>query len=165
MGKHQTVPWTIHGLKGESVLVNVKGEHVLTVMLPVSRSLPELAAVHVGGQDLREVALVVLLSYEVYQCVINAGSSRKKETASGAQIMEKEKLLFLPNRPVVPGPGLLLELLPGSHPLLIRKGHPVDPLQHFHLRVVRPVCQGILENFYDLNSSSVSYVRPFTKLN
>lgn len=61
---YSPVPWTIHGLKGESVLVDVKGEHVLTVMLPVSRSLPELAAVHVGGQDLREVALVVLLLKE-----------------------------------------------------------------------------------------------------
>lgn len=61
---YSPVPWAIHGLKGESVLVNVKGEHVLTVMLPVSRGLPELAAVHVGGQDLREVALVVLLLKE-----------------------------------------------------------------------------------------------------
>lgn len=58
------MPWAIHGLKGESVLVDVKGEHVLTVMLPVSRSIPELAAIHVGGQDLREVALVVLLLKE-----------------------------------------------------------------------------------------------------
>lgn len=61
---YSPVPWAIHGLKGESVLVDVKGEHVLTVMLPVSRSLPELAAVHVGGQDLLEVALVVLLLKE-----------------------------------------------------------------------------------------------------
>ena len=33
-------------------------------VLPVSRSIPELAAIHVGGQDLREVALVVLLLKE-----------------------------------------------------------------------------------------------------
>lgn len=95
MGKHQTVPRTIHGLKGKSVLVNVKGEHVVTVMLPVSRGFPELTAVHVGGEHLHEAASVVLLSYEIHKCIINEGSSGKKETASRTQIMEEEKFLFL----------------------------------------------------------------------
>lgn len=37
----------------------------------------------------------VLHSYEIHKCIINEGSSGKKETASRTQIMEEEKFLFL----------------------------------------------------------------------
>lgn len=53
--------WAVHGLQGEAVLLDLEGEHVLMVILPVARGLPEPAVVHVGGEHFGEVPLVVLL--------------------------------------------------------------------------------------------------------
>lgn len=47
---------------------------------------------------------------------------------------------YLPDFPVVPAPGLLLEFFPVSHHFAVRKGYAVDPLQCFHLRVPFPIC-------------------------
>lgn len=79
-------------------------------------------------------------SYEIHKCIVNERSSWEEKTASWAQIMEEEKLLFLPDFPVVPAPGLLLEFFPVSHHFAVRKGYAVDPLQCFHLRVPFPIC-------------------------
>jgi len=53
---------TVHGLKTEMLLLNVKSEHILLVVIPVTRGLPELGVVHVGGDNLLVATLSVLLS-------------------------------------------------------------------------------------------------------
>ena len=54
------VSGAVHGLEGEGLLFCLEGEHVLTVVLPVSGGLPQLAVVDVGGHHLLETPFPVL---------------------------------------------------------------------------------------------------------
>ena len=50
--ENQTVSRTVHRLEGPLLLLDIQGKHVVLVILPVSRSLPKFAVVHVGRDDL-----------------------------------------------------------------------------------------------------------------
>lgn len=50
----------VHGLKGEDLLLHLEGEHVLAVVLPVARSLPQFAVVDVWSDHFLEAPLPVL---------------------------------------------------------------------------------------------------------
>ena len=57
------VSWAVHGFECKDVLFHGEGEHVLAVVLPVARRLPQLAVVDVGGGHLLEATSAVLLLY------------------------------------------------------------------------------------------------------
>lgn len=65
---------------------------------------------------------------------------------------------YLSNFPVITVPGFLLELFPGFHHLVIRKGYPIDPLQCFHFRVALPICWGILSIKQDLGKHTKHFI-------
>ncbi len=46
--KDKTVPWAVHGFQPPFLLLDVKGEHIVFVVLPMAGGFPELAAEHVG---------------------------------------------------------------------------------------------------------------------
>lgn len=50
----------VHGLQSESLLLDIKSEHVLFVMVPMTRSFPQVRLVHVGSHDLLEASFSVL---------------------------------------------------------------------------------------------------------
>lgn len=62
------VSWAVHGFEGEGLLFHLEGEHVLAVVLPVSRGLPQLAVVDVGCHHLLEAPLSVLTLPKSGQC-------------------------------------------------------------------------------------------------
>ena len=45
--KDETMPRTVHRFQTPLLLLNVEREHAVLVILPVSRSLPEFAVVHI----------------------------------------------------------------------------------------------------------------------
>jgi hypothetical protein len=49
--KDQAVARTVHGLERPFLLLDVEDEHVVFVILPMPRGLPELAVVHVWRDD------------------------------------------------------------------------------------------------------------------
>lgn len=49
--KDKTVTGTVHRLQGKLVFVDVEEEHVLLVVVVVTRSLPEIDIEHVGRDD------------------------------------------------------------------------------------------------------------------
>lgn len=51
---------TVHWFEGEGLLLHLEGEHVLAIVLPVSRGLPQLTVVDVGCHHLLETPLPVL---------------------------------------------------------------------------------------------------------
>lgn len=55
------VSWAVHGLEGEDFLLHGEGEHVLAVVLPVPRGLPQLAVVDVWRGNLLEPPPTILL--------------------------------------------------------------------------------------------------------
>lgn len=50
----------VHGFEGEGLLLCLEGEHVLAVVLPMTRGLPQLTVVDVGRHNLLETPLSVL---------------------------------------------------------------------------------------------------------
>jgi len=49
--KNQAMTRTVHGLEGPLLLFDVECEHDLFVILPMTGGFPELAVVHVWGDD------------------------------------------------------------------------------------------------------------------
>lgn len=49
----------VHGFEGKGLLLNLEREHVLTVVLPVARGLPQFAVKDVGCHHLLETSLPV----------------------------------------------------------------------------------------------------------
>lgn len=70
---------------------------------------------------------------------------REKHDASAVGLSDSARAAHLPDPPVIPAAGLLLGPRPGCHHLVVREGHPVDPLQGFHSRVALPVRRGSLD--------------------
>lgn len=58
--KASPVPGAVHGFECEGLLLDLKGEHVLAVVLPVTGGLPQLTVVDVGRHHLLETSLPVL---------------------------------------------------------------------------------------------------------
>jgi len=56
----ESVRRTVHGFESESFLFDIEFEHVLGVVLPVTRSFPKFRVEHVGSDDLLVVASTVL---------------------------------------------------------------------------------------------------------
>ncbi len=83
MFEDETMPRTVHGFQPELVFFDGKGEHVVLVVLPVSRRLPELGIVHVGRADLVVAPLPVLVAEKRLQRVVDALTVGKKEARAG----------------------------------------------------------------------------------
>ena len=49
--KDDTMPRTVHWFQSPLLLLDIEREHVLLVVLPVSRSFPEFAVVHIRRDD------------------------------------------------------------------------------------------------------------------
>jgi len=54
----------VHGFERKGLLLHLEGEHVLAVVLPVARGLPQLAVVDVGRDHFLEAPLPVLTLHQ-----------------------------------------------------------------------------------------------------
>lgn len=90
MLKQQAVAWAVHGLQPELILFDFESEHIILVVCPMTRCLPELCVVHVWSDDLLVVAFPVLGSQERQQGIIDASAMWKEEAGSRGQLMEEK---------------------------------------------------------------------------
>lgn len=102
MGKDLAVPGAVHGLQAELLLLDIESEHVLGVVAPVSRRLPQVRLVHVGRHDLLEPSQAVLLLHQSHERAVDAGSMGKPEGRTRRHLVEKEEFLVLADFAVVP---------------------------------------------------------------
>lgn len=73
----------VHGLQSKDVFFHGEGEHVVTVVLPVTRRLPKLAVIDVGGGHFLEASSPVLLLAQQHSSVSEQRLARTA-TPSGA---------------------------------------------------------------------------------
>ena len=149
----------VHGLESEDLFFNRGEEHVVLVVFPVTRRLPQVVENIWGDHLLKSTYPVLFLNktintlikisnikklilyrqlsnpYKSFKLLVNELSFGKKETASGRQVVEKEKFLFFSDLPVVPLLGFLLELHPLLEVFLVGKADSVNSLQSFHVLV------------------------------
>jgi hypothetical protein len=108
--EEQTMTRAVHRLQGPLILLNLEGEHVVLVMLPVTRLLPEGRVVHVGGHDLLVTTGPVLVTEEALESVVDDHTVGKEEAGTRRHVVEEEELLLLTNLAVI-ALGSLLEVL------------------------------------------------------
>lgn len=94
MGKNPAVSGAIHRLQAVLLLLNLKGEHVFSVMSPVARGLPEIRLVNIGADDLVKGSLLVLAPDQFQQRIVNSGAVRQEESGTRRSLVEEEQLLF-----------------------------------------------------------------------
>lgn len=143
--EHQAVSRAVHGLESKGIFLNGEREHVLLVILPMSRSVPQLDVIHVGRHDLSVAALVVLALDKVHEGVIDAGSVREEEARSGREIVEEKQLLLLSNLAMVALSGLLQELFVLSHLLGVGERNTIDTLKRVVLGITQEVRSRVLK--------------------
>jgi hypothetical protein len=85
----------IHGFESVSFLLNIKAEHVFSIMGPMAGGLPQLGVVDVGRNNLFEASLPVLFSKEFYKAIVNCSSFWQEEARARTQFVEEEQLLLL----------------------------------------------------------------------
>lgn len=88
----------VHGFQSKQLLLHLKGEHVLAVVLPVTRSHPEPAVVNVWGDHLLESSFSIFTPDEFDKRIINIRSLRQEKATSRAEFMEEIQFLVLGKR-------------------------------------------------------------------
>lgn len=142
--EHQAVSRTVHGLESKGILLNGEREHVLLVVLPMSRSVPQLDVIHIGRHDLSVPALVILALDEVHKGVVDTSSVREEEARTGREIVEEEQFLLLSNLAMVTLGGFFQELLVLSHLLGVRERDTIDTLERVVLGITQEVRSRVL---------------------
>lgn len=144
VAKDLAVTGAVHGLHAVLLLLDLKGEHVLRVVTPVTRGLPQLRLVHVGGHDLLELALPVLVLDDVHQGVVDAGAVRQEKGGTGRDLVEEEELLVGTDLAVVTLGSLLEELLVLLQSLLVGERDTSNTLDGLVFAITQPVSGGAL---------------------
>lgn len=153
--EHHAVAGAIHGFQRKRLLLRGEGEHVLGVVLPVARGLPQFAVVDVGRDHLLESSFPVLRAYEFHEGVVDVSSARLKEARSRRELVEEEQLLLLADLAMIALGRLLLELLPLLELLVVGEADAVDPLQHLGVRLALPIGRRVFGDLGRLDLASV----------
>lgn len=109
----------VHGLESPLALLNIQLEHIVLIVIPVTRLLPKTNIIHVGSLDLLVSALAVLAAKKRLEGVEDLGSGGKQEGATRGNFIEEEQLLLLTNAQVVALLGFHEKFEVGFHRLLV----------------------------------------------
>lgn len=144
MTEEEEVSGTVHGLESPFALLDIKLEHIIFVVGPVTRRLPDTNVVHVRGLDFLVASLAVFRSQKSLKGVEDLGAVGKQERTARRSFVEEEKFLLLANAHVVTLLGLLQELQMFLHLLLVGECNTTDTLQGVVALVTQEVCGGVL---------------------
>ena len=132
----------VHRLEAEELLVHLDLEHVLGVVLPVPRLLPEPLVDEDRGRDLLVAPGVLHLPRVTLQLPEHDHALREPEGRPGGDVLEHEEVQLPAELPVVPALGLFDAPEVAIQLLLARPRRPVDPLEHRAVLVPPPVGAG-----------------------
>lgn len=126
--EHDAVSGAVHRLETLTRLVRLEDEHVLLVVLVVTRGLPQFEVVDVRGDDFLVATHAVLLSDHFDQFVVDEGALREEESAAGRHFEVVEETLRTANDAMVTFLGLFNEVHVLVQLLLGRERDGVDSL-------------------------------------
>jgi hypothetical protein len=132
----------VHRLEGEELVFHLDLEHVVPVMLPVPRLLPQLLVDEHGGGNLLVPAGIEVLAGKFLELAHDEHAVGQPEGLARRHIEEVEQIQLTSELAVIAllglfePPQVLVELLLG------RPRRAVDPLQHRVLLVAAPVGAG-----------------------
>ncbi len=160
-GIEQVVRRAVHRLErgvGVARLLVEHHEHVLAVLAPVSRQLPQHLVEDERRLDLPERARLPL-AHVIGQQVVQRRPALGPEGRARRRRMEHEEVELLADAPMVALPRLLQPVQIGVELLLLEPGRAVNPLQHLPALVAPPVRAGGREQLEVLEPAGAGDVR------
>ena len=101
MAKENKVGRAVHWLQGKLLFVDDELKHVVPIMLPVTRPLPEINIIHVWCLHFLISPFLVFRAQERLESIEDLGSIGKKERRPRGNIVKEEQLLLLANPQMV----------------------------------------------------------------
>ena len=129
IAKEDAVTRAVHRLERPLALFNVELEHVILVVIPVTRSLPDAHIVHVWSLNFLIAALSIFGPQKLLDSVEDLCAVGEQKRTSGRGFVKKEKLLVLADFDMVPFLGLFQELQVLLHPLFVGESNATNTLQ------------------------------------
>ena len=139
MAKQHEVTRAVHWFECPLSLLDIEFEHIILVVSPVTRRLPNTHVIHIRSLNLLISPLPIFGPQELLKCIENLGTIRQKKWTSRRNFIKEKELLVFPNPKMISLFCLFQELQVLLHQLLVWKSHPSDSLQ----RVVTLVAKEI----------------------
>jgi len=129
----------VDGLFTGVLLVDLDDEHVVLVLVPVARRLPQLAVHHLRRVDLDIAAALLLAAHVVLQRGVDVPAVRVPEDLARRLLLHVKQVHLAAQTAMVAPLGLLEEIEIGLEPLAVLEGDAVDALQHLAAAVAAPI--------------------------
>ncbi len=155
----QDVAGAVHRLEGVVVLLALRREHVLAVLVPVARLLPEVLVEDLRALDLLVAVVTVHLAHVLLHALPDRPALRVPENRAGGMLVDVEQVEFAAEAAVVALFGLLDALDVRLQVLLVGPGGAVDALQLLVLGIAAPIGAGNARQLEHLQESRVRHVR------
>src|SRR5712691_3297694 len=156
---NQHVAGAVHRLDRVVALLRLGGEHVLPVILPVPRFLPQAAVENLRAAYFEIAVVLIDASQVLLDLLPERPALRMPEHHARGFLLKMEKIQLRAQLPVV----ALLRLLDHAQVrfllLLPGPGGPVDPLQHLVLGISAPIGTGDLHQLEYLELARGGNVR------
>ena len=130
----------VHRLDCIVLFVDLRGIHILAIVEPMPRGLPELTAEDHRRADLLIAVAAMYLAPIVEQCVAQCHSVRMEEREARPLLVQAEEIQFSAEFSVVALCRLLQHVQVGIEFFLLLKRRAIDALQHLILLTAAPVC-------------------------
>ena len=153
------MPGAIHRLHGEIALVGLRRVHVVLVILPVTRALPERAIEDHRALDLQVAIVAVDAAHVLLDLLPQRPALGVPKHHPRGLVLQVEKIELLANAAVVAPLGLFQHVEVGLLIFLLGPGGPVDALQHLVLGVTSPIGARDLHQLKDLEFPGGGHVR------
>ena len=138
-GVHQHAARAVHGLNAVLFVVDDGGVHVVLVVVPVARGLPQLLVHDERRGDLHVAGLVVDLAPVVQQRVLKDHAVGQEEREAGGLVAHHKEVHLAADLAVVALLGLLQHVHVLVELFLGGKGNAVDAGEHLVVLVALPV--------------------------
>ena len=165
MFEHDAMSGTVHGLETLASLVRLEDEHVLLVILVVTRGLPKLQVEDVRGDDFLVATHAVLLSDHLDQLVVDEGTLGEEEGAAWRHFKVIEETLRTANDTMVTLLGLLNEVHVFFQLLLRGEGDSIDSLQTVIGGLSEPVSGRVAHHLKTFNELGGGNMRARAQVN
>ena len=130
----------VHRLDCIVLFVDLRGIHILAIVEPMPRGLPELTAENHRRADLLIAVAAMYLAPIVEQCVAQCHAVRMEEREARPLLVQAEEIQFSAEFPMVALCRLLQHVQVGIEFFLLLKRRAIDALQHLVLLTAAPVC-------------------------
>ena len=130
----------VHRLDCIVLFVDLRGIHILAIVEPMPRGLPELTAENHRRADLLIPVAAMYLAPIVEQCVAQCHAVRMEEREARPLLVQAEEIQLSAEFPMVALCRLLQHVQVGIKFFLLLKRRAIDALQHLVLLAAAPVC-------------------------